>query len=139
MTNFRVLIVEDDEDLRKGMIVLIKRLLPDVEFFDAENGLEAIKIILEEKDKFDLIVSDIFMPKISGYELAKYLKENNIFVTLIALTGEEVSEDILLDSGFTKVLRKSENFHEILEKLYSNILSHQESERFLRNRPKFIS
>ncbi|MHA1992633.1 MAG: response regulator [Candidatus Hodarchaeales archaeon] len=139
MPDFRVLIVEDDEDLREGIIVLIKRLLPNINFFGAENGLDAIRIITEEGSKFDLIVSDIFMPKISGYELAKYMNSNNIFVTLIALTGEEVKDDILFEAGFSKILRKSVNFHEILEELYDYIVSLYESERILRNQPKFIS
>ena len=70
---FKILVVEDDKNLRK----LITTYLKKNEFiaYEATNGEEALKII--DKEYIDLIISDIMMDKIDGYELTKSLREAN--------------------------------------------------------------
>lgn len=50
-----------------------------------ENGEEALKLLLERK--FDLVLSDIQMPKMNGIQLIKELKRHAIEVPIILLTG----------------------------------------------------
>jgi DNA-binding response OmpR family regulator len=79
----KILIVDDD----KLMLETISHNLKTIgyETMLAQNGFEALAIIL--KEKIDLIISDIMMPNISGLELVNLLKQfyyNNIPIILIS-------------------------------------------------------
>ncbi len=84
-----VLIVEDNPDMR----IYIRRLLQnDYLVAEASNGEEAIEIV--NKQKIDLIVSDLMMPVMDGMELSKRIKENITtshipFLMLTAIRSEE--------------------------------------------------
>ena len=68
----KVLIVDDEPDIR----FIIRTILgKSYEILEAESGEEAIKIA--KKEKPDLILLDIMMPGIDGYETAKMLKNSN--------------------------------------------------------------
>ena len=64
------------------------------------------------------------MPKISGIELVKFITRNNIRSDIIAFTGNSDTDETFLEAGFTRVLRKSTNFHENLEEFYKIIVSY---------------
>ena len=68
---FKILVVEDDKNLRK----LITTYLRKNEYitYEATNGEEALEII--DTNYIDLIISDIMMEKMDGYELTKVLRE----------------------------------------------------------------
>lgn len=83
---YKLLIVDDEEDIRRGMA----RGIPWQEWgFEvcgqAENGEEAVRII-EEKQP-DVVLSDIRMPRMDGIELMQYLHENNPDIKIIILSG----------------------------------------------------
>ena len=67
---FKILVVEDDKNLRK----LITTYLRKNEYitYEATNGEEALEVI--DTNYIDLIISDIMMEKMDGYELTKSLK-----------------------------------------------------------------
>ena len=68
---FKILVVEDDKNLRKLMVTCLRKneYMP----FEATNGEEALDVL--DKNYIDLIISDIMMPKMDGYELTKTLRE----------------------------------------------------------------
>jgi len=69
--NLSLLIVEDNEDIK----IYLKQLLQDrYHIFTASNGKEAIKIA--QNKNLDIIISDISMPKMDGFELCKHIKQN---------------------------------------------------------------
>jgi len=73
MEKYRIALVEDDEILSKSL----KEELEDSDFevlqaFDGEQGFELIK-----KEKPDLVLLDIIMPKLDGISLLKQLKDDN--------------------------------------------------------------
>ena len=85
----RVLIVDDEEDIRNSIDYLIRRL--GFETALAKNGAEAIKKL--NKEKFDLVLLDIFMPKMSGIDCAKKIRANPktkkqkiVFLTVAPIT-----------------------------------------------------
>ncbi|RPI77668.1 MAG: response regulator, partial [Desulfobacteraceae bacterium] len=67
----RILVVEDSKDMQDYLISLLER---DYEIFTAANGSEGLK--KAEKIKPDLILADIMMPEMDGYEMTKRLKSN---------------------------------------------------------------
>lgn len=75
----------------------------------ASDGQEALSR-LEQGESFDVIVSDIDMPRVDGFELARRVAANPIWsrTPLLALTGRESEEDraLALSTGFRDFLRK---------------------------------
>lgn len=95
----KILLVEDEADL----VELVKNRLHtnNYEVTIAQDGQEALDII--EKDNFDLIILDIMLPKINGFEVCKSLKENpahkNIPVIMFTARADQESQDKSFDLG----------------------------------------
>lgn len=86
---FKILVVEDDKNLRKLMITCLRKneYMP----FEATNGEEALDIL--DKNYIDLIISDIMMPKMDGYELTKTLREAHYDIPILLVTAKSNFED----------------------------------------------
>ena len=82
---FRILVVEDDTELRK----LFCTVLRDNSFIpiEAGNGEEALDIL--DKEYIDLIISDIMMPKMDGYEMTKQLRQAGIDIPILMITAKD--------------------------------------------------
>lgn len=89
---YRILVVEDNPDLN---FVLRNMLARHYEVFSAENGVEAMEII--RKENIDLIVSDVMMPEMDGYELCSRLKNDLDYshIQIILLTARTEDEDVV--------------------------------------------
>ena len=85
-----ILVVEDDVDVVEFLETLVRRerLFPNV----AGNVSEAIKII--EKSLPELMLLDIVLPEKSGLELLKYLKDKNLNIPVIVITGKYNEEKL---------------------------------------------
>lgn len=84
-----VLIVEDDPVLRKGMKLLCGKFLGNVEeAADAADALERF-----EARPFNLVVSDLNMPGISGMKLAALLKKRHPELLFVMVTGDSDPEE----------------------------------------------
>lgn len=99
-----VLLVEDDEDLRGALaLVLRARELKVREAADAAEALEAIA-----DDTFDAVVTDLGLPDVSGPELLRRLRERAPSARLVVLTGHsgESLEEACRGAGADVVLTK---------------------------------
>ena len=86
----RVLIVEDNVELLR----LMKRLLqPRYHVLTASDGREALRLI--QTNKLDIVVSDVMMPEMDGYELTDHIKHNEIYshLPIILLTAKTTEDD----------------------------------------------
>lgn len=86
----RVLIVEDNVELLR----LMKRLLqPRYHVLTANDGREALRLI--QTNKLDIVVSDVMMPEMDGYELTDHIKHNEIYshLPIILLTAKTTEDD----------------------------------------------
>ena len=94
LQGYSLLIVEDKQDLRE----FLKNTLKDKfkKIYQAENGLVALEVIKQQQP--DIIVSDVMMPQMNGYQLCKEIKENlNIsHIPVILLTARADSESQML-------------------------------------------
>ena len=79
------LYVEDDENIRESFLLMIKRYFKNV--IVATNGEEGLSKYLKNKDEIDMIISDIRMPKLTGIEMAKKIKEINEEIIIIFITA----------------------------------------------------
>ncbi|SRR5229473_731254 len=111
----KLLIVEDE----KRMVELLQKGLTEeghtVECAtDGNAGLE-----LATNYEFDVIILDIMMPKLSGYELAKRLRSDKISTPLLMLTAKDSVQDIVfgLNLGADDYMTKPFSFNELLARL----------------------
>ena len=68
----RILVIEDTEALREEILLLLQ--LEDFDVLGAKDGQEGVQMALNEPP--DLIVCDIMMPEMDGYEVVKSLREH---------------------------------------------------------------
>ena len=108
---YKLLIVEDNLEL----LMLMKEILkPHYRVYMAKNGVEALQII--QQKELDIIVSDVMMPEMDGYELTKTIKSDKRYshlpiILLTAKTSEEEQQEGLLlgaDEYLTKPFRLSD-------------------------------
>jgi two-component system OmpR family response regulator len=86
---FKILVVEDDKNLRKLIVTCLEKASYTV--FETHNGEEALDLM--DKEYVDLIVTDIMMPEMDGYELIKSLREANYNTPILIITAKEDIED----------------------------------------------
>tara|TARA_B100000929_G_scaffold287172_2_gene273420 strand:- start:24 stop:398 length:375 start_codon:yes stop_codon:yes gene_type:complete len=89
----RILIIEDNPMIVKSLQFKLNRDGYDV--VTAEDGREAMKILTEQS--FDLILTDLMLPFITGNQLIKYVKENLPGVPIIVLSTSK-QENIIMDA-----------------------------------------
>ncbi len=80
-----ILVVDDDKDIREFIAEQISKMGQTV--YTASCGSEAIKLIEEQIDSLDLLLSDVVMPGMSGVELAKSLADKKPGVKVILMSG----------------------------------------------------
>lgn len=72
-TRPRILVVDDNDELRA---LLLQALNKDYEVLEAPNGFEALSQVLKQKEKYDLIITDLNMPKVNGITLMEHLPDH---------------------------------------------------------------
>ena len=94
LQGYSLLIVEEKQDLREFLKSALKDKFKKI--YQAENGLVALEVIKQQQP--DIIVSDVMMPQMNGYQLCKEIKENlNIsHIPVILLTARADSESQML-------------------------------------------
>ncbi len=92
MKKEKILVVEDEEVIRKVLRLTLGKWGFQVE--EAEDGVQALRKL--EKDRYHLIICDILMPNMDGWELIKEVKRNpdNQDIRIIALTGKNKDADM---------------------------------------------
>lgn len=88
-----ILIVEDEERMRKLIEAYLKK--EGYETLSASDGMEAIKIFNNKNKEITLIILDIMMPFMDGFDVCKYLRKSSN-VPIIMLTAKSEEEDKLL-------------------------------------------
>ncbi len=83
MDNFRILIVDDEDDFREAIIKRLRARKVDIE--GANSGSKALEM-LNEKD-FDVVVLDVKMPGMDGIETLREIKLKKPLIEVIMLTG----------------------------------------------------
>lgn len=86
---FRILVVEDNKNIRKLMAVKLQQA--GYEAYQAEDGEKALEIM--DSVHIDLIISDIMMPRLDGYELTKTLREADYNIPILMVTAKDSFED----------------------------------------------
>ena len=81
----KILIVDDDKSVTEYLKIELEDLGKDIEIICRNSGYEALSVILEVR--IDLLLTDIAMPDMDGYELYTRTKEHNKNLPIIMMTG----------------------------------------------------
>ena len=111
--NIKMLVVDDDPFVRDMLGMILQS--NEYEVDTAGNGSEALNKIDADKS-FNLVISDMNMPEMTGLELLKKLRDNSNDVPVIILTGNnEISVAIeAMNSGANDYLIKDENIQDTI-------------------------
>lgn len=89
-SKYKILIVDDEVNILMSLEYLLRK--KGYEVFIARNGAEALRIAREETP--DLVLLDIMMPDVDGYEVCTRLKANEAAPRVIFLTAKSKKSDI---------------------------------------------
>jgi DNA-binding response OmpR family regulator len=108
----RVLVIDDDADIRRLLCDILTSAGHLVA--DASNGAEGIEIF--KKEAFDLVLTDLEMPEMSGWEVARSIKNHNPDVTIALITGwgETINSTRLRESGISTIVNKPFRMDQII-------------------------
>lgn len=109
---FKILIAEDDVELRE----LFKHVLlkNGYSVFGVSNGKEACAAL--DKSYYDLIISDIMMPIMDGYELVQFLRDSGNNIPVLTVTAKDAFDDMRMGflSGMDDYMIKPVNVNELV-------------------------
>ena len=118
-----ILIVDDDADIRCLMKTCLEK---DYYILEASNGIEAIKVLFERNEQkedkpVNLIILDVMMPDMDGYEVIKNLKQDkatkNIPVVFFSAKTQKKEIEKGLSLGAKGYLTKPFNIGELPQKI----------------------
>ena len=109
---FKILIAEDDSELRQ----LFQRVLTRNGYLvrEVSNGQEALDAL--DQEYTDLIISDIMMPVMDGYELVRTLRDSGSQIPILMITAKDAFDDMRLGflSGTDDYMVKPVNINEMV-------------------------
>ncbi|HEY2494389.1 MAG TPA: response regulator transcription factor [Paenibacillus sp.] len=114
MMNYHILVVEDDEEIQE----LIKQFLMTQQYSVevASDGLEGMKQF--NKQSFDLILLDVMMPNLDGFEVAKMIRnESNVPIIMLTALEEELEQMKGFDIGIDDYITKPFSFHVLIRRV----------------------
>lgn len=115
----KILIVDDEKELRE--LIKEKLIKNNFDAITACDGKEAV--VLAQSEKPDLILLDVVMPDIDGYETCKRLKQNNITkdIPVLFLTGKDLDPQSMIKRysqlGACGFIPKPSTLKELMDKI----------------------
>ena len=119
----KILLVEDNKINQEIILGLLDT--DDITIDIANNGEEAISLYHESSNKYDLILMDIQMPIMDGYEATKIIRSENKSIPIIALSANAMQDDIYK----TKSVGMNEHLNKPIsvDKLYASLFKYLSS------------
>lgn len=112
MSNYRILLVEDEEHLLEALKLNLE--LEGYHVTTATDGKKALKLFKEER--LNLVILDVMIPEIDGFKVAETIRLENTEVPIMFLTAKNTSEDRVagLKRGADDYLTKPFNLEELI-------------------------
>lgn len=113
----RVLLVEDDELLGDGIYSGLKHYGHTIDW--VKDGKSAYDVVSRQQDVFDVVVLDLGLPRMSGLDILKKIREKNIVTPILILTAKDTVEARVqgLDAGADDYLPKPFDLDELCARL----------------------
>ena len=121
-----ILIVEDEE----GIVQFLKQGLEEENYnvSSATNGLDGLTLF--QKEKFDLVLLDWMLPKMTGLEVCQKIRETNSKTPIIFLTAKDTVQETVegLKTGANDYIKKPFSFDELVERIKVQLRDNTEQE-----------
>ena len=127
MTARRILLVDDDDDLRETLI----EQLSLYEEFELEQVDGAAKAVTRARSgNVDLLIMDVGLPDMDGREAVKLLRKGGFTAPIIMLTGHDTDSDTILglEAGANDYVTKPFRFAVLLARIRAQLRQHEQSE-----------
>lgn len=126
-----ILVVDDETSMREGLIDNL--VFEGYQAISASNGQEALDILNEKT--FDLVILDVMMPVMSGFDLCQTLRKNGNNVPIIFLTakGDEIDRVLGLEFGGDDYISKPFSLRELLARIKAILRRNQNGQQLISN------
>ena len=121
--NLKICLIEDDDSLRFTIKEILEK--QNVKIIEAENGKIGMSVLEKEEIKPDLILLDLMMPVMNGFEFLKAIRETELSsIPILVLTGAELSEEErqFLSGETQRILEKSDDTLSTIVNEVGNVL-----------------
>lgn len=118
-TSIRLLVADDNEIFRDGLVLMLSRQPHFILEGQAENGQELIRMVQEKQP--DIVLTDIKMPRMDGIEATRHIRAHfpQVYVIALSMYDEENLIVDMLEAGARGYLLKNADKQEILEAIES--------------------
>lgn len=114
MKDIRILIADDDKEIRNLLKIYLERELYMVD--TAINGEEALHLF--NQNKYNLVILDLMMPKIDGIEVCKKLRDKtNVPILMLTAKDHEVDKILGLSIGADDYITKPFSIHKVIARV----------------------
>ena len=126
----KILVVDDEENIRN--IIKKYAVFEGYDVYEAEDGIEAVNLC--RQNNYDIIIMDIMMPVMNGYEAAKMIRsldrENAKVIPIIAMTANAFTEDRMRakEAGMDEHIAKPVD-GKLLVKVINELVKHNQREK----------
>lgn len=114
-----ILVVEDSDSVRTLVVDKLKAVNPSGHYLEARDGVEGLKIL--GTNRVDLIVCDLMMPNMDGYEFLEHVKKTEEFretpVIILSVKGESTTKIRMLENGANDYITKPFNASELIARI----------------------
>ena len=125
MSKSKILIADDETNILMLLKIMLRDL--DAEIISAENGEEAIEIAIKEKP--DLVISDVVMPKTNGFEVCRTIRNTEAItdtpIILLSALGDDYNKITGFDEGADDYMIKPFNLEDLKSRARSLIIKHK--------------
>ncbi len=113
----RILVVEDEEAIARGLRFNFEREGYQVDL--VSSGPAALELYESAQPPIDLVVLDLMLPEMSGYEICRALRRLDLDIPILALTARTLSEDKIqaFDCGVDQYMTKPFSLPELLSRV----------------------
>jgi len=114
-------LIADDDAFNRQLIISLLSKIPTIKYIEAENGIEALEYLA--KEKIDIILLDLHMPKLSGMDAIKEIKKDKelSLIPIIIISTDELISKKLKTLGADDFLSKPFKLSELQSKIYKYI------------------
>jgi len=124
------LLIVDDDAFNRQLVVSLLAKISSINFFEAEDGVEALEILT--KKPIDMILLDLHMPKMNGYETLKAIKKEPKydFIPIVIITTDEQEMNKLYSLGADDFISKPFKLTELESRIYAHIEKRQYRQKY---------
>ena len=121
----RILVVDDNETVRRSLCSFLKSIAETEVICEASDGAEAVSLAREHRP--DLILMDITMPKMNGFEATRIIKKEMPEIEILMVSQHESSAVVkeALSAGAAAYITKSNIARSLLPELQKATAKHQ--------------